>query len=135
MTEPGKISRDDKLSFLTFQSSPELSHAFSALTLFLPFLLLFLPCFISTCLSLSPCTHTPPHLQSVLLFSPVKGLLCARHCATYQSITNKMCSLPSVISKFYRKKGQTNQYIDGCYNRCVCVWNIVGGERGVVIFT
>lgn len=41
-----------------------------------------------------------------------------------------MCSLPSVISKFYRKKGQTNQYIDGCYNRCVCVWNIVGGKKG-----
>ena len=120
LTETGKVSRDDKLSFITFQSSPELpriflTHSFSSLSPTLPPLRHFY-----LCVSFSPCTHPPPHLH-VLLFPPVKGLLCARHCARYQNITNKVCSLPSVISKFYGKKGQTNQYIDGCYNRCVCV--------------
>lgn len=88
-------------------------------------LLLFPYSLLHFCLSLP--LYSSPQCQSVL-FTPVKYLLCARNCARYQNITNKMCFLPSIVSKFYGKERPINQYINGCYQTCVC--EVQQGEKG-----
>ena len=83
------------------------------------------PPLLHFCLSLP--LYSSPQCQSVL-FTPVKYLLCARNCARYQNITNKMCFLPSTVSKFYGKERPIHQYINGCYQTCVC--EVQQGEKG-----